>query len=69
MNVMNEDELLRARLSELKRRHRALDDEIRELSESSVGDQLLLRRLKKQKLQLKDEIARVEDRLYPDIIA
>lgn len=69
MNVMNEDELLLVRLQELRRQHRALDEEIRMLSESPVGDQLRLRRLKKQKLQLKDEIARVEDRLYPDIIA
>ncbi len=69
MNVMNDDELLRARLSELKHQHRALDEEIRLLSEPGTGDQLQLRRLKKRKLQLKDEIARVEDRLYPDIIA
>ena len=69
MNVMNEDELLLVRLKELRRQHRALDEEIRTLSESPVGDQLRLKRLKKQKLQLKDEIARVEDRLYPDIIA
>ncbi|HUF86211.1 MAG TPA: YdcH family protein [Thermohalobaculum sp.] len=69
MNVMNEDELLRARLKELRRQHRALDQEIRELAESPVEDQLRLRRLKKQKLHLKDEIARVEDKLYPDIIA
>lgn len=69
MNVMNEDELLAARLKELKRQHRALDEEIRTLSGSPAGDQLQLKRLKKQKLHLKDEIARVEDRLYPDIIA
>ena len=69
MNVMNEDELLAARLKELKRQHRALDEEIRTLSNSPAGDQLQLKRLKKQKLRLKDEIARVEDRLYPDIIA
>ncbi len=69
MNVMNEDELLLVRLNELRRQHRALDEDIRALSESPAGDQLRLRRLKKQKLQLKDEIARVEDRLYPDIIA
>lgn len=69
MNVMNEDELLRARLEELRRQHRALDEEIRLLSDSPVEDQLKLRRLKKHKLQLKDEIARVEDKLYPDIIA
>lgn len=69
MNVMNEDELLLARLTELRRQHRALDEEIRVLSESPVGDQLRVKRLKKQKLQLKDEIARLEDKLYPDIIA
>jgi hypothetical protein len=39
------------------------------LSENLLGDQLQLKRLKKRKLQLKDEIARVEDKLYPDIIA
>jgi hypothetical protein len=32
-------------------------------------DQLKISRLKKRKLQLKDEIARIEDRLLPDIIA
>ena len=69
MKIMDEDELLLARLEELKRQHRTLDEEIRELVESPLADQLRLRRLKKQKLQLKDEIARVEDKLYPDIIA
>lgn len=69
MNVMNEHELLLARLKELKRQHRALDEEIRDLVASPLADQLRLRRLKKEKLRLKDEIGRVEDRLYPDIIA
>ncbi len=32
-------------------------------------DQLTLRRLKKQKLALKDQIVRIEDQLIPDIIA
>jgi hypothetical protein len=39
------------------------------LSETLLGDQLQLKRLKKRKLYLKDEIARLEDKLYPDIIA
>jgi hypothetical protein len=66
---MNQDELLVTQLLELRRQHRALDEEIAGLSENLLGDQLQLKRLKKRKLQLKDEIARVEDKLYPDIIA
>ncbi len=69
MKVMDQDELLNAQLVELRRQHRALDDEIDALSETPLGDQLQLKRLKKSKLQLKDEIARVKDKLYPDIIA
>jgi hypothetical protein len=69
MKIMNQAELLIAQLLELRRQHRTLDEEIAGLSESLVGDQLQLKRLKKRKLHLKDEIARVEDKLYPDIIA
>ena len=69
MSEMTDEELLRARLAELRREHRALDRKIAELSENPLADQLRLRRLKKEKLRLKDEIARIEDRLYPDIIA
>ena len=66
---MDQDELLTAQLAELRRQHRALDEEITALTESPLGDQLRTKRLKKRKLQLKDEIARLEDKLYPDIIA
>jgi hypothetical protein len=69
MKVMNQNELLIAELVELRRQHRALDEEITALSESPIGDQLKLKRLKKRKLHLKDGITRVEDKLYPDIIA
>lgn len=69
MKVMNQDELLIAQLLELRRQHRALDEEIAALAANVVGDQLQIKRLKIRKLQLKDEIARVEDKLYPDIIA
>ena len=69
MKVMNQDELLIVELVELRRQHRALDDEIAALSATPLGDQLQLKRLKKRKLHLKDEIARVKDKLYRDIIA
>ncbi len=66
---MNTDEVLRVELEVLRREHRDLDDAIHALQESGRADQLRLRRLKKQKLQLKDQIARIEDELTPDIIA
>jgi hypothetical protein len=69
MKVMDQNELMVAELKELRRQHRALDEEIAALGETALGDQLRIKRLKKRKLQLKDEITRVEDKLYPDIIA
>ena len=45
------------------------NDAISALAQTTAPDQLALRRLKKKKLALKDEIARIEDELYPDIIA
>ena len=61
------DSLLR-RLHELRSEHRDLDTVIARL-EDSLHDQLQLQRLKKRKLKLKDEIAWLESRLVPDIIA
>ena len=57
------------RLAELKAAHRALDNQIAQLVQDGFGDQLQLQRLKKQKLVLKDRIARLEDEILPDIIA
>ena len=65
----DEEAAVRAKLDELRAEHRLLDDEIEALGESPLTDQIRLRRLKKRKLQLKDEITRLEDSLYPDIIA
>jgi hypothetical protein len=59
---------LRATLLRLKQEHRDLDSAINALEESGRADALQLKRLKK-KLYLKDEIARIEDQLLPDIIA
>ncbi|HEV7369346.1 YdcH family protein [Arenibaculum sp.] len=66
---MNEQDLLRQKLAELKSEHRDLDDVIARLGDQPASDQLQLQRLKKRKLALKDLIARVESRLLPDIIA
>ena len=61
--------ILRARLSELSVEHRDLDEAIGRLVEAPPKDQLLLRRLKKRKLLLKDRIALIERMLDPDVPA
>lgn len=61
--------LLQTRLMTLRQQHRDLDAAISLFEASGTGDQLQLRRLKKMKLQIKDEIQKVEDKLIPDIIA
>ncbi len=66
---MEEIDVLRVELAVLKREHRDLDDAIHALHERASTDVLTLTRLKKQKLGLKDKIARLEDRILPDIIA
>ncbi len=53
----------------LRTEHRDLDAEIVALELSAQPDQLQIKRLKKRKLTLKDQITTVEDRLTPDIIA
>ncbi|MFQ6549228.1 YdcH family protein [Aestuariibius sp. 2305UL40-4] len=63
------EEVLRVKLEVLRREHRDLDDAIHALQEKGTGDQLTLQRLKRKKLALKDEIARIEDQITPDIIA
>ena len=65
--LADRDSLLR-RLHELRSEHRDLDTVISRM-ELSLLDQLQLQRLKKRKLKLKDEIAWLESRLLPDIIA
>ena len=58
-------------LEKLRVRHQELDAEIREMEAEVKGglNQLHLRRLKKEKLALKDEIIVLENSLLPDIIA
>jgi len=60
---------LRDELVKLRAEHRELDDEIILLEGSTTSDQLLVKRLKKKKLAVKDRITALEDQLLPDIIA
>ena len=60
---------LREELVTLRAEHRQLDSEIVSLEGNPLADQLLIKRLKKKKLILKDQITSIEDRLLPDIIA
>ena len=60
---------IEVRILALETEHRDLDDVINRLASDPVQDQLQLRRLKKRKLLLKDLIARLRDRLIPDIVA
>lgn len=66
---IEEQQILKARLYVLESEHRDLDDVIERLSEDKPFDQLQLKRLKKRKLVLKDEMALVRSRILPDIIA
>lgn len=58
-----------ARLGQLELEHRDLDTAISRLSESALQDELQLRRLKKRKLLLKDQIAWLRRQLDPDVPA
>jgi hypothetical protein len=68
--VVGPDEVAaRAKLAQLTQEHRDLDAAIEALSQAANPDLLQLSRLKKHKLQLKDEITEINNRLLPDIIA
>ncbi|PUB18521.1 hypothetical protein DFP92_101105 [Yoonia sediminilitoris] len=66
---MEQREVLRVELAVLKREHRDLDEAIEALQDRGSADMLTVKRLKKQKLALKDRIVALEDRITPDIIA
>jgi hypothetical protein len=68
--VTKPDEVaLRAKLATLAQEHRDLDAAIDAMAAAGNSDQLTVSRLKKRKLQLKDEITEINNQLLPDIIA
>ena len=68
-NVETETFQRLTRLRQLRIEHRDLDDVIHRLALDLYIDQVQMRRLKKRKLMLKDQIARLESQLIPDLNA
>ncbi|MBI1327104.1 MAG: DUF465 domain-containing protein [Alphaproteobacteria bacterium] len=66
---MEDDDDKRDKLEELKAEHRKIDEEIDRLTSGGAVDLMLVTRLKKHKLALKDSIQKLESSLLPDIIA
>jgi hypothetical protein len=69
MNDLVDEDALRLRLSELRQDHADLDAAIQAIALTPLPDMMLIGRLKRKKLKLKDEIARIEEMLTPDIPA
>jgi hypothetical protein len=68
--VVGPDEVAaRAKLTQVMQEHRDLDAAIEAMTLLGNPDLLTLSRLKKRKLQLKDEITEINNGLLPDIIA
>ncbi|MEM7728579.1 MAG: DUF465 domain-containing protein [Pseudomonadota bacterium] len=68
MSEPSEAETL-ALLEKLRHEHRRIDQEIDALLETGVADMLKVRRMKKIKLSMKNQIAYLENQVTPDIIA
>lgn len=69
MTLPDDPAALQALLTDLKIEHHDLDETIARLEGVPPHDELLMRRLKKRKLQLKDRISAVQRLLGPDLIA
>ena len=70
MHVLADVRTLQLRLLELESEHRELDHLIEQLQREGLArDELQIRRLKKRKLQLKDQITQLQIQLSPDVPA
>ena len=69
MTQRPDDREVREMLAVLRAQHRDLDEQIVQLEADQANDQVTIKRLKKQKLLLKDRITSLEDQITPDIIA
>ncbi|MDQ1152956.1 YdcH family protein [Brevundimonas sp. SORGH_AS_0993] len=68
-DITEEEAALHDRVRLLRQEHADLDASIEALNQAAIPNQLLIARLKRKKLALKDEIVKIEDRILPDIIA
>lgn len=68
---LTEEEIARIKVlvEEIKLEHHDLDQIIERLACDPTFEELHIKRLKKRKLQLRDQLARLEDELIPDILA
>jgi hypothetical protein len=67
--LSEEDIALRGQLTVLLQEHADLDASIDALGRMPAVDQLMIARLKRKKLALRDDIVKLQDRILPDIIA
>ena len=68
-DISEEEAALHARVRMLRQEHADLDASIEALGHMPIPDQLMIARLKRKKLTLRDEIVKIEARILPDIIA
>jgi hypothetical protein len=66
---MHDTHALTLRIAELQAEHRTLDEQIDTVQSAAPVDELLVRRLKKRKLHVKDSIVQLQMRLTPDVPA
>lgn len=69
MASMNKQEELRYKLLKLQMEHQNMDQTIEKELKCPFPDQLLIQRYKRRKLQLKEQLLKIESELLPDIIA
>lgn len=67
--LTDDEQALHARLKVVRQEHADLDASIEALGHMPIPDQLMIARLKRKKLVLRDEIVQIEARILPDIIA
>ena len=60
---------IKEKINELRKLHSELDMEISKIAKVIPVDQVMLQRIKKKKLKLKDEISKLSSHILPDIIA
>ena len=60
---------IKVKINELRKLHSELDIEISKIVKVIPVDQVMLQRIKKKKLKLKDEISKLSSHILPDIIA
>ena len=67
--MSEEQNKMKAKINELRKLHSELDIEISKIVKVIPVDQVMLQRIKKKKLKLKDEISKLSSHILPDIIA